>query len=98
MIYFLEFLCDAIDDAEEATKYYEEIQPGLGVRFREELEAVTQAIVSQPLLWRERIGGFRRVNLPGFPFYISYFLRGHKILIAAIAHSSRHPDYWKSRI
>ena len=77
---------------------YEEIQPGLGVRFCEEVEAVTQAIVVQPLLWRERIGGFRRVNLPGFPFHLSYFLRGHKILIAAIAHSSRRPDYWKNRI
>jgi len=77
MIYFLEFVFEALDEAEAATKYYEEIQPGLGLRFREELETVTQAIVSQPLLWRERIGGFRRVNLPGFPFYISYFLRGH---------------------
>jgi hypothetical protein len=54
--------------------------------------------MAQPLLWRERNGGFRRVNLPGFPFYISYFLRDNKILIAAIAHSSRHPDYWKKRI
>ena len=98
MIYCLEFLSEALDEAEEATKYYEEIQLGLGVRFREEVEAVTHAIVAQPLLWRERIGGFRRVNLPGFPLYISYFLRGHKILIAAIAHSSRRPDYWKNRI
>jgi plasmid stabilization system protein ParE len=98
MIYFLEFVSEALDEAEAATKYYEEIQPGLGLRFREALETVTQAIMSQPLLWRERIGGFRRVNLPGFPFYISYFLRGHKILIAAIAHSSRYPDYWKHRI
>ncbi len=72
MIYFLEFVDEALDEAEDATNYYEEIQPGLGFRFREELEAVTQAIVSQPLLWRERIGGFRRVNLLGFPFYISY--------------------------
>ena len=98
MIYFLEFVSEALDEAEAATKYYEEIQPGLGLRFREELETVTQAIVSQPLLWSERIGGFRRVNLPGFPFSISYFLRGHKILIATIAHSSRYTDYWKYRI
>ena len=98
MICFLEFVSEALDEAEEATKYYEEIQLGFGVRFCEEVQAVTQAIVVQPLLWRERIGGFRRVNLPGFPFYISYFLRGHKILIAAIAHSSRRPDYWKNRI
>ena len=98
MIYFLEFVSEALEEAEEATKYYEDIHLGLGVRFREEVEAITQAIMAQPLLWRERNGGFRRVNLPGFPFYISYFLRGNKILIAAIAPSSRHPDYWKKRI
>ena len=98
MIYFLEFVSEALEEAEEATRYYQEIQLGLGVRFREEVEAITQAIMAQPLLWRERNGGFRRVHLPGFPFYISYFLRDNKILIAAIAHSSRHPDYWQKRI
>lgn len=98
MICFLEFVAEALDEGEEATKYYEEIQLGLGLRFREELETVIQAIVTQPLLWRERNGGYRRVNLPGFPFYISYFLRGQKILIVAIAHSSRHTDYWKFRV
>jgi hypothetical protein len=70
MIYFLEFVSEALEEAEEATKYYEDIHLGLGVRFREEVEAITQAIMAQPLLWRERNGGFRRVNLPGFPFYI----------------------------
>ncbi len=44
MIHCLEFVSEALDEAEAATKYYEEIQPGLGVRFREELETVTQAI------------------------------------------------------
>jgi hypothetical protein len=28
MIYFLEFVSEALDEAEAATKYYEEIQPG----------------------------------------------------------------------
>ena len=44
MIHCLEFVSEALDEAEATTKYYEEIQPGLGVRFREELETVTQAI------------------------------------------------------
>ena len=56
MIYFLEFVSEALEEAEEATRYYQEIQLGLGVRFREEVEATTQAIMAQPLLWRERNG------------------------------------------
>ena len=78
MICFLEFVSEAFDEAEAATKYYEEIQLGLGLRFREELETVTQAIVSQPLLWRERIGGFRRVNLQVFHFTSPTFCGGTK--------------------
>ena len=49
-------------------------------------------------LWRERSGGYRRVNCPVFPYYIPFFIRGNKIIIAAIAHGHRKPGYWKSRI
>ena len=55
-------------------------------------------MMEHPLLWRERPGGFRRVNCPVFPYYIAYFIRGNVIVIAAVAHGSRHPDYWKNRL
>ena len=53
--------------------------------------------MNHQLLWRERQGGFRRVNCPVFPYYVAYFIRDDTILIAAVAYESRHPDYWKSR-
>jgi len=93
----LEFLPEAKLEAEEATIFYEQRVTGLGSRFRGEVESVCAAIARQPLLWRERIGGFRRVNLPGFPYYVAYLIRGDRILVAAIGHSSRHPNYWKRR-
>jgi len=64
----LEFLPDALSDAEAATRYYEECLSGLGVRFQAEIESLCAAILRQPLLWNERSGGHRRVNLPGFGF------------------------------
>jgi len=93
----LEFLPEAQVDAEEAVNYYECKELGLGARFRSELESACAAILRQPLLWNERRGGYRRVNLPGFPYYIAYFIRGERILVAAVGHPSRHPDYWKRR-
>jgi hypothetical protein len=63
-----------------------------------ELEATCAAIQRQPLLWNERAGGYRRVNLRGFPYYVAFFIRKEKILIAAVGHASRHPDYWKKRL
>jgi plasmid stabilization system protein ParE len=93
----LEFLPEAVAEVEEATRYYEERVPGLGVRFRVEVESVCASLVRQPRVWRERAGGFRRVNLPGFPFYVAFFTREERILVAAIGHARRHPDYWKRR-
>jgi len=93
----LEFLPEATCEVEEATRYYEERVIGLGFRFRSEVESVCTAILKRPLLWSERVGGYRRVNLPCFPFYIAYFIRGERILVAAVGHSSQHPDYWKRR-
>jgi len=92
------FLPEAREEVGEATSYYEALEPGLGARFRLELESAGAAIVQHPLLWRERRGGFRRVNLPGFPYYVAYFMRGQWLVIAAVAHASRHPDYWKKRL
>ncbi|MBI4327622.1 MAG: type II toxin-antitoxin system RelE/ParE family toxin [Chloroflexi bacterium] len=93
----LEFLPEAAAEVAAATEYYEARVPGLGVRFRREIESACGAVVQHPLLWRERPGGYRRVNLPGFPYYIAYFMREERILVAAVGHASRHPDYWKGR-
>lgn len=94
----LEFLPEARAEVECVTGYYEARVPGLGVRFREEVESACAAIVQHPLLWRERPNGCRRVNLPGFSYYVAFVLREDRVLIIAVAHASRHPNYWKSRM
>jgi plasmid stabilization system protein ParE len=94
----LEFLPEARSEFLVTVDYYDEKQLGLGKRFRAEIAEVCSTILEHPLLWRERNGGFRRVNCPVFPYYIAYFIRGSTVLVAAVAHASRHPDYWKSRL
>jgi len=93
----LEFLPEASDELFEAATYYESKQEGLGRRFRNEVLEVCGLIVQQPLLWRERAGGYRRVNCPVFPYYVAYFIRGDLVLIAAVAHGHRRPGYWRER-
>ncbi len=94
----LEFLEESEQELVEAVLWYESKEAGLGIRFRDEIAHVLDRIVEDPLLWRERSGGYRRVNCPVFPYYIPFFIRGNKIIIAAIAHGHRKPGYWKSRI
>ena len=79
----LEFLPEASEEATAAVAYYEEREPGLGARFRREIETASASILDHPLLWRERPGGYRRVNLPAFPFYLAYFIRAERVIIAA---------------
>ena len=93
-----ELLNEAEEEFLEAIMWYESREAGLGKRFRYEIAYVLNRIVENPLLWRERSGGYRRVNCPVFPYYIPYFIRGEKIIIAAVANSRRKPGYWKSRI
>ena len=94
----LEFLPEAPAEAAAAIAYYEERERGLGARLRAQIETASASIVDRPLLWSERSGGYRRVNLPGFPFYIAYFIRAERVIVSAVGHASRHPDYWKGRV
>jgi len=92
-----EFLDEAERELIDAVLWYESKEMGLGQRFRQEVGHVLNRIIEDPLLWRERSGGYRRVNCPVFPYYIPYFIRDKKIIVAAIAHGRRKPGYWKSR-
>ena len=98
MNFTLEFLPEASAELECVTGDYEAVEPGLGARFRREIETACDDICANPSLQRVRPGGFRRSNLPGFPYYISFVQEGELILVLAVAHASRHPDYWRRRI
>jgi hypothetical protein len=69
MSFVLEFLPEAAAEVQCVIGDYEARAPGLGVRYRCEVESVCAAIVQHPLMWRLRPGGYRRVNLPGFPYF-----------------------------
>ena len=94
----VELLEEADQELTEATLWYESKEPGLGIRFRDEVAHVIERIATDPLLWRERPGGYRRVNCPVFPYYLASFIRDEKTIVAAVAHGHRKPGYWKSRL
>ena len=88
---------EATDEATAGVQYYEQCELGMGTRFRTCLSDAYEEILLNPLLCRKRPGGFRRYNLPVFPYYIAFFVFRNRIYVAAVAHNSRHPDYWKGR-
>lgn len=93
-----DFLPEASAELYAAAEYYEGKEEGLGWRFRKEVAEVCRLMVQHPLLWRERPGGYRRVNCPVFPYYLAYFIRGDRVVIAAVAHGHRRPGYFEHRL
>lgn len=93
----VEFLEAADRELVDAALWYESKQPGLGRRFKAEVESILLNIAANPLLQREREGGYRRINCPVFPYYLPYFIRHDKIVVAVVAHEHRKPGYWTQR-
>ncbi|MCW1887089.1 type II toxin-antitoxin system RelE/ParE family toxin [Luteolibacter flavescens] len=93
-----EFSAEARADLFDAVAYYEGKEAGLGKRLRDEVARMLLTVVSAPYLWRERRGGYRRVNCPVFPYYLAYVVREEVLVVVAVAHSSRRPGYWQDRL
>jgi plasmid stabilization system protein ParE len=90
------FTATAKAELREAIAYYtQEESPSLGQRFANVIEASIAQIQQSPFLPRSRKGGYRRFNCRTFPYYIAYTITDETILVLAIAHERRRPDYRK---
>ena len=85
-------------EVREAGDYYEEEEPGLGDRFWQEFDSHVRWILSNATKPRLRSGGYRRVNLRTFSYYIAYMIRGDVVVLLATAHAARNPEYWIGRM
>ena len=56
------------------------------------------AIILKPDRFREFEPGVRTCRVPKFPYLILYNFREHDILILAVKHDRRDPDYWRYRV
>lgn len=78
--------------------YYNKEEPGLGARFSVAVEEATARAVAFPLAGSPYSKGTRRVFLRDFPFALVYRPAADGILVFALAHESRLPDFWQSRV
>ena len=81
----------------DSSHYYSQQMPGLGERFLVEVGSCIQEIAASPRRHPKYFKDVCRCVMPQFPYGIYYRVENEKIRILAIAHSSRHPDYWKRR-
>lgn len=93
----IRFVEEAQREFLDAISVYEEARAGLGPRFKDELDRCVLWIADHPEIYRLRSGGYRRINLRVFPYYLPYIVRGETLWIMAVAPAARRPHYWISR-
>lgn len=93
----IRFVDEAQREFLDAISGYEEARSGLGARFKDEVDRCVLWVADHPELYRLRPGGYRRINLRVFPYYIPYIVRGETLWVLAVAHAARKPLYWISR-
>jgi plasmid stabilization system protein ParE len=94
----LEFHPDAELEFIEAAAHYERQVSGLGGRFEAEIRRATDLLLDQPELGLPADPDLRKFILTRFPFTLYYSVIADVLRIEALAHQSRRPGYWKSRV
>jgi plasmid stabilization system protein ParE len=94
----VEYLREALEEAETAARWYAERSPAAAAAFSEEIDAAESAIARLPNAWPRFDHGTRRYLLRRFPFSVIYRVEPTRILIVAVAHGRRRPGHWKSRV
>ena len=84
----------ANNELQDAIQYYEFQVSGLGIKFKNEVESALKRISEYPHVWSQERPEVRKYLLNKFPYKILFSLEKDHILIIAIAHQHREPDYW----
>jgi plasmid stabilization system protein ParE len=88
----------AEDELVEGALWYESQREGLGEQFVDEYQNAVLRIISGPAGYarlettRSR-RNLRRCFLKRFPYYVAYELLTDEIVILAVAHTKRRPNY-----
>jgi len=91
------FAGEALAEYIAAGQYYNRQAPGLGDEFADEVEAGVRAILAAPFTWRVVEDDVRRHLVNRFPYGLYYTIEDSAVVIWAVKHLHRSPDYWQER-
>ena len=93
---------EAVIEAEEAARWYSQQQRGLGREFQTELKRSLKMLRAKPerlpvLETATRNIDVRRILMARFPYKVIFEIVQNEVVVLAVAHGSRRPNYWLSR-
>ena len=84
-------------ELDEAFAWYESQVVGLGYGFLDELNRAVRLAATFPALYQQINPVIRRCLLNRFPYGLIYGVDDEMIVIVAVAHIKRLPNYWLDR-
>jgi plasmid stabilization system protein ParE len=85
-------------DLNDTLAYYYQHGPHVAMRFADAVRAGEQDIMGFPEMAYSPSGKLRMLRIMRFPYSLVYLPIKSDILIIAVAHHKRRPDYWKHRL
>ncbi len=82
----------------DAQDWYEARHPGLGVRFRDEVEAAVLRLQENPHQFPIVFRDVRRARLRKFPYGLFFRVEISALVVIACFHGSRDPRRWERRV
>jgi Plasmid stabilization system protein len=89
---------EALAEFEAAAYHYASISPALAAHFIASVEATIGEIVEQPLAGALLNQDIHRRLTRVFPYAVLYTVEPDGVLILAVMHGHRRPDYWRHRV
>jgi plasmid stabilization system protein ParE len=99
----LRLIQPALDDVREIAAYYDQYGKQLRARFREDLNYALERIEKRPKAFSlletlPASRGYRRAKLPAFPYLVIYRIKNFDVVVIAVVHTSRRPNFWLGRV
>jgi len=84
---------EAIGELRQARDYYRDIDPDLAKRLLAENDIAARYVESFPLAGSPLFEVYRHVILPHFPYMLVYTPEGQSVMILAVFHLRREPEW-----
>lgn len=93
----IRLLPEAEEELRAAARFYEALQPGLGLALLQEVRRAREHIAERPKASRVERGDIRARSVLRFPYRLYYRVRPDEIVIVAVGHRRRRPGFWRNR-
>lgn len=82
----------------DAVRFYRDQSPEIAVRFDRDFALVLSAVSERPLLGTPHPYNTRRKLFSRFPYAVIYTIGLEEVVVHAVFHQHREPEYWADRL